>query len=182
MASTTNNINIVPSKICYKPVVMLESTRSSMASLTFTSMLSRKEPSGNASVISVLWQDILWSWGLKKCTTQLFLDSIDNSIISHLNLRGISASLVWMIKHYDDDDYGGNLNTVRFTGKPANTEGKRNPGIEQSHFSSVYILWISNRRTSVSYQIGGSTLLEKQNKTLAFSQCGKTTVCIMLSS
>lgn len=76
-------------------------------------------------------------------------------------------------KHYDDD-YRGKLNTVRFTGKPADTEGKRNPGVELSHFkSSVYILWISKRRTSVSYQIGGSTFLEEQNNMLVFIQCGK---------
>lgn len=48
------------------------------------------------------------------------------SVISHLNLSGISTSLLPMLgggKRYDDD-YRGKLNTVRFTGKPADTEGK----------------------------------------------------------
>lgn len=102
--------------------------------------------------------------------------TVYNSVIPFLNLRGISTPLTSQrVKRHNGD--GGKLNTVRLTGKPAHTGGHINPGVP---FFLFYILWISNRRTSVSYQIGGSTLLGEENK-MGLSQCGETTVCIMHS-
>lgn len=59
-------------------------------------------------------------------------------------------------------------------------EGKINPQVHQSLLkSSVYILWISKRRTSVSYQMGGSTLLKKK-KSNAVKRSERGEHCLLL--
>lgn len=62
------------------------------------------------------------------------MNNIDNSVVSHLNPEEYLYLTSWWCKRYDDD-HRGKSNTVRLTGKPADTEGKRNPGVEQSQIS-----------------------------------------------
>ena len=96
--------------------------------------------------------DILWSWGLKKSVTpngRYFnrLSSFsEHYLLTHLNDSPSQVSGV-RDKHFEkNDDNGGKLNTVRFTGKPADNEGKRNPGVEQARVS-VFLSTSSESRT-----------------------------------
>lgn len=100
------------------------------------------------------------------------MNNIDNSVISHLNPEEYLYLTSWWCKRYDDD-HRGKSNTVRLTGKPAGTEGKRNPRVEQSQFLSrlhpldlkkADVGVIPDRRVHVA---------KKQNKKSVLGQCGK---------
>ena len=150
----------------------------------FSENLNSSFTSGKCrSRLRLLWLTFLRSKEMYKhsCFFVFFMDNIDNSVISRLNPEEYLYLTSRWCKRYDDD-HRGKSNTVRLTGKPAGTEGKRNPGVEQSQFLSrlhpldlkkADVGVIPDRRVHVS---------EKQNKKSVLSQCGKRRLSTTLSS